>query len=69
MNEVLDNLESRWVTTFISLTACQRSWNCYLTVFSVACITWTFDLFGSFKMKVQAFQETRFLGYKASQLF
>ena len=28
VNEVLENLESRWVTKFISLTACQRFWNC-----------------------------------------
>ena len=56
VNEVLDNLESRWVTTFISLTVCQRSWNYYLTGFDVACVTWSFDIFGSFKMKAQTFQ-------------
>ena len=56
MNEVLDNLESRWVTTFITLTSCQRSWNYYLTIFSVTCITWIFNLFGRFKMDIRDFQ-------------
>ena len=27
-----------------------------LAVFSVACVTWTFDIFGNFKMNVRAFQ-------------
>ena len=27
-----------------------------LTVFSLACVTWTFDIFGNFKINVRAFQ-------------
>ena len=27
-----------------------------LRVFSVSCVTWTFDIFGNFKMNVRAFQ-------------
>ena len=27
-----------------------------LTVFSLACVTWTFDIFGNFKINVWAFQ-------------